>query len=42
MLSIRNLVCSVYPIRLCAEQNHENNWGFLGQILYLNELWALN
>ena len=35
MLSIRNLVCSVNAIRLCAEQN---NWGFVDKILSLNEL----
>ena len=29
MLSIRNLVCSVYIIQLCAEKN---NWGFVDEI----------
>ena len=29
MFSIRNLVCSVYAIQLCAEQN---NWGFVDEI----------
>ena len=35
MLSIRYLVCSVYAIRLCAEQN---NWGFVDEIKCKNEL----
>ena len=34
MLSIRNLVCSVYVIRFCAKQN----WGFVDEIQSLNEL----
>ena len=29
MLLMRNLVCSVYAIRLCAEKN---NWEFLDEI----------
>ena len=29
MLLIRNLVCLVYAIRLCEEQN---NWGFVDEI----------
>ena len=39
MLSIPNLVCSVYVFRFYAEQN---NWGFVDEIQSLNELYALN